>query len=151
MWQSSLSENLKNGKTDGIVVSQEFVVFRGVAESGSDHDGAYTGGGRRTVEGAGDGKNRDAVVAARQGVGGVDVGVVGCVERGGVGLAEEGGWRALAGLTHPDALMGGGHPMDVGVVAVAQLLSSANIISKDEWENLKSVRKMMKCEERIHT
>lgn len=103
------------------VVSQEFVVFRGVADSGSDHDGAYTGGGRRTVEGAGDGKNRDVVVAARQGVGGVDVGVVGCVERGGVGLAEEGGWRALAGLTHPDALMGGGHPMDVGVAAVAQV------------------------------
>ena len=45
------------------------------------------------------------MVAAGEGVGGVDVGVAGGAEGGGVGLAEERRRGALARLAHPHALV----------------------------------------------
>lgn len=55
----------------------------------------------------GDGENGDALVAAGEGIGGVDVGVAGGAEGGGVSLAEERRRSSLAGLAEPDAFMPG--------------------------------------------
>lgn len=59
-------------------------------------------------------------MAAGEGVRGVDIGIAGGTQGGGVGLAEERGWGPLAGLAHPDTLVTGSQLigcMDLGVAA----------------------------------
>ncbi|GER34407.1 arginine/serine-rich zinc knuckle-containing protein 33, partial [Striga asiatica] len=81
--------------------------------------GLGCGGGCGVVEGG----KREALVAAGEGVGGVDVAVAGGAEGGGVGLAGDGGGGLLADLADPDArvagreLVGG---VDVGVAGEAE-------------------------------
>jgi hypothetical protein len=60
---------------------------------------------RGGISGGADGLHGDALVAARQRVGVVDVGVARGAERGGVGAARHGGRRALAHLADPHPLV----------------------------------------------
>ena len=70
-----------------------------------------------------DGEDRDAVVAACERVGGVDVGVAGGAEGGGVGLAEERRRCPLAGLADPHAFVprGGGRVVNATVAGGAEV------------------------------
>lgn len=63
------------------------------------------GWGEEEGSGEVEGKDGDAVVAAGEGVGGVDLGVAGCAECGGVGAAGELGRGGRAHLAHPHALV----------------------------------------------
>ncbi|GAB2291498.1 hypothetical protein Dimus_025752 [Dionaea muscipula] len=85
------------------------------------------GGGRGGLgEGVGGGEERDdgeALVAASERVGGVDVVVAGDAEGGGVSLAGDSGGSLLADLAHPDSVVAGGElvgGVDLGVAGAAE-------------------------------
>lgn len=97
-----------------------FVIFRGLEESVRDEEanGVRFNGGR--VE---EGDDREALVAAGEGIGGVDVGVTRDAEGGGVGSASDAGRSLLADLAHPDALVARSQlvgAVDLGVAAHAE-------------------------------
>lgn len=97
-----------------------FVVVRGFEESVRDEEanGVRFNGGR--VE---EGDDREALVAAGEGIGGVDVGVARHAEGGGVGSARDTSRSLLADLAHPDALVARSQlvgAVDLGVATHAE-------------------------------
>jgi len=87
---------------------------------GSGGEGRGREGLGRVGERAEEGRDGEALVAARERVGRVDVGVAGGAERGGVGAAGDGGGGVLADLAQPDARVAGPGAVRPGVAAGAQ-------------------------------
>lgn len=86
---------------------------------GGFQQGSHPGNGVRVKERL----DGEAMVAAGQYVGGVDVDVAGGAQGGGICLASDGGRRLLADLAEEDALVPRGQlvgPMDLLVAAEAE-------------------------------
>ena len=86
-------------------------------------------GDRRIVEG----HDGQTLVAASEGISGMDVGVARDAQHGGVGLARNGGGSLLADLTHPDALVPGGELVGAVDFAVAGAAEEGGVRAAEEY------------------